>query len=351
MLTNTSSILVGPKMETNKEKRKDKDSIEENLSSTQGAGSSSNPDKNMGQMASSINRMHLTTVRLSGAARRKLKKLKEGKAQPDTGGFEQPGQVEHNPSTKGKSGTTKRLRPTSETPPAVRQNLKRPRGLSKPGVSFRDVLTATKMAIIKEEYPEAKLDGEEVRDILKEILRKTDGILEGEPLPLLRNFTVQDGVLIYFCDDETTCNWLKANLNGQKLKEGLTLKVMEARDLPKLVKVAFRTKDNETRDPKVLLKRMKMLNPGMKTEHWKVLDKQVDEVGQRLILLVDQDSAKVIKEANMAAYTGLDRGLFKILTNPYKQEKAGGLEMIESTGDDKAPESTEAMETQDDKIE
>jgi hypothetical protein len=45
-----------------------------------------------------------------------------------------------------------------------------------------------------------------------------------------------------------------------------------------------------------LLKRIKDLNPGPHTEHWRILDKQPGPKGQRLILLIDRDYHIAIKE-------------------------------------------------------
>ena len=101
-----------------------------------------------------------------------------------------------------------------------------------------------------------------------------------------------------------------------------------------------------TNDPMVLLHWMKILNPGLNTEYWKVLDRYSDSWGQRLILLVDQESAKVIKEAKMAAYTGMDSGQFKILSDPFKHEETQEAESGEASGGAEAT-IEEAMERQD----
>ena len=67
--------------------------------------------------------------------------------------------------------------------------------------------------------------------------------------------------------------------------------------------MAFKTKDI-----------IELMNPGIKTTYWKLIDRQADSKGQRLILLIDQESAKILKRMNLAAYTGEDKDLFKILS-------------------------------------
>jgi hypothetical protein len=44
--------------------------------------------------------------------------------------------------------------------------------------------------------------------------------------------------------------------------------------------------------------------PGLNTEHWKVLDRQSEPKGQRLILHIDQDSLVAIKSTGYKIFTG-----------------------------------------------
>jgi hypothetical protein len=72
------------------------------------------------------------------------------------------------------------------------------------------------------------------------------------------------------------------------------LKVTEARNLPKPVKVALSVRDNVAQTQDELLQWVKSLNPGLNTEHWKVLDKQSEPKGQIFIMLIDRDSLATI---------------------------------------------------------
>jgi hypothetical protein len=62
---------------------------------------------------------------------------------------------------------------------------------------------------------------------------------------------------------------------------------------------------------------LELLNPGINTTYWKLIEGQVDSKGQRLILHIDQESAKILKRMNLAAYTGVDKGHFKILSDSF----------------------------------
>ena len=322
--------------EPTRTKAGDRDSsVERNLS----------PDRDMGINASKLNRLHLDKPKLSGAARRRLKKARsrgEG-----TEGFMQSGPSSHASTSAPQTGpgTSKRTRTSSETPPSAKAKpTKRPRG-TEPGVSFREALASPKMAIIKTSYPEDKLTESDIQYVQEVILRKIDEAQSSESLPLLRTFSLQDGALIYYCENQDTCNWLQKNLDGVEIKDKSILKVVEAKDLPKPVKVAFRTRDLKTSDPKVLLRRMQLLNKGLQTEHWKVVDRQPDPKGQRLILLMDKKSAELITSLGLAAYTGVDRGQFKILSDP--GNKTGQETNLDEAAAKEGKDTTEPMETKD----
>ena len=99
--------------------------------------------------------------------------------------------------------------------------------------------------------------------------------------------------------------------------ETFVLKVMESKHLPKPMKMTFKTKDIITKNPEVLFLRLDLLSPGIKTTHWKLFDIQTDSKGEWLILLIDQESARILKRMNPAAYTGVDKGRLKILSDSY----------------------------------
>jgi hypothetical protein len=80
-----------------------------------------------------------------------------------------------------------------------------------------------------------------------------------------------------------------------RLESGTRLKATDARNLPKPVKVALRTRDKVAQNQEEQLKWIADLNPGLHTENWRVLDKQPESRGQRLILFIDQVSHTTIQ--------------------------------------------------------
>jgi hypothetical protein len=152
------------------------------------------------------------------------------------------------------------------------------------------------MAIFNDLYTEDKLnedDQQSILDVLREVLRRTPV----EELPHLKSYTcrLEGGALMYRCADQQSGQWLSKGINNHRLKTGTMLNVTEARNLPKPVKVALRVRDNVAQTQNELLQWVESLNPGLNTEHWKVLDKQSEAKGQRLIMHIDGDSLATIR--------------------------------------------------------
>jgi hypothetical protein len=136
------------------------------------------------------------------------------------------------------------------------------------------------------------------------------------------NPRLERGTVLYACADQRSVNWLVTGLYGFHIREGARLKAIDAKHLPKPIKMALRTNDKVATGTEELLKRIKSLNPGLHKENWRVLDSRDEHFGIRLILLVDRDTAKIIKGTSYKIFTGLSEGTFKLLSNP-KEEIRG----------------------------
>jgi hypothetical protein len=165
-------------------------------------------------------------------------------------------------------------------------------------------LTGFKIAIFRETYPEDKIT-EEAQDSILEILGEALRRISLEELPHLKSYRLKGGSLIYTCVDQQSGQWLIKTTDNHRLGSGGRLKATEAKNLPKPVKVALRVKENVARNQEELLQWIEQLNPGLHTEYWRVLDKQPDPKGQRLILLTDRDSYNTIKRTGYKILTGL----------------------------------------------
>jgi hypothetical protein len=95
------------------------------------------------------------------------------------------------------------------------------------------------------------------------------------------------------------------------LESGARLKATDAKNLPKPVKVALRIRDRVAQNQEELLKWIKNLNPGLHTEHWKMLNKQPEPKGLRLILFIDRDSYTCIRRTGHRFLQGSYRELLR----------------------------------------
>jgi hypothetical protein len=132
-------------------------------------------------------------------------------------------------------------------------------------------------------------------------------------LPHIKSYRLEGGALIYISADQQSGQWLVKAIDNQRLGIGARLKVTDARNLPKPVKVALRTRDKAAQTQEELLTWIKNLTPGLNTAHWKVLDKQSEPKGQRLILHIDQGSLAAIKSTGFKLFIGLLQGTVKVL--------------------------------------
>jgi hypothetical protein len=127
---------------------------------------------------------------------------------------------------------------------------------------------------------------------------------------------LETGTIFYACADQRSVYWLIAALHGYQIREGARLKATDAKHLPKPVKMALRTKDKVATGPEDLLKWIKSLNLGLHTENWRVLDSKDEPTGRRISLLVNRDTALIIKRTGYKIFTGLSEGTFKVLSDP-----------------------------------
>jgi hypothetical protein len=99
------------------------------------------------------------------------------------------------------------------------------------------------------------------------------------------------------------------------------LKATDSRNLPMPYKVALRTRDKVAQSRNELLCWIQNLNPALHTENWRVLGRQSEPKGQRLILHIDQDSLVAIQKTEYKIFTGVSQGTVKVLRDPEKKKK------------------------------
>jgi hypothetical protein len=108
------------------------------------------------------------------------------------------------------------------------------------------------------------------------------------------------------------------------LGSGARLKATDARNLPRPVKVALRTREKVVHTQDELQRWIKNLNQRLHTENWRILNKQSGPKGQRIILHIDRDPFLAIKKTGYKIVTGLSQGTVKVLKDPEAQHQKEG---------------------------
>uniref|UniRef100_T1HSW5 DUF4780 domain-containing protein n=1 Tax=Rhodnius prolixus TaxID=13249 RepID=T1HSW5_RHOPR len=238
------------------------------------SGGSCNADpletKALASVSQKLKGLHLTSRKQSGAQRKKLAKLKaaeagrewlpkkdwrerrrEQKSSSDVYQSEEQGEAPVATNGAGKEkevGVANTLSPkTGQTPKrpssevstayekATAQGSKRVKfPKEEPICSFRDSLSAHKMAIVLGSYPNDLLAMEQA-DLLQQKLVEQicrDKLIDGIR-PQFRSCFLSRGALIVICENEGTRLWLEKVVPELRVGKGATLKVGAAKDILK----------------------------------------------------------------------------------------------------------------------
>lgn len=181
--------------------------------------------------------------------------------------------------------------------------------------SYAEALSGERVAIIPAAFPAEKFLASYVGAIQKAVISRLLGA--PDPLPKITFGNIVGGALHISCGDKASSTWLSTAI-GEGEIAGLSFKVVDARDLPKPVKMAWKTKIVGVQDSKQLLELLQRRNPDLRTDEWKVVGTSVAEASTRRIILMDRESADVIRKAGYQLHSGIDVSTFKLLEDVEK---------------------------------
>jgi len=259
-----------------------------------------------------------STKRLSGAARRKLKRARMGEGSASRRDHREP----HARPQTSRSTPMKRHRSDGSTPKEARRTEKRSKVSTKVSTvkSFRDVVSGFRMAFIHED-PETFLSEEETGGIKSWILSSLDKLQKGEMYPRFADCRHRHGALHITCQDEATRDWLTLLLQQETPWEGAKLRFIDAKNLPKPIRTMVWIPGPQE-EPATLLNRIEKQNPEVSTKDWRVVDRKDDDKGQQLIVVMDQTSWDQLgKACNHRPYLNFSQVLFKALAKPKPEEE------------------------------
>jgi hypothetical protein len=197
-------------------------------------------------LAAGISTIGLQARKLFGAQQKKLmrgSRMREGtwsesKPARETPSFQDRGAA-------GSSGGVKRPHSDSSTPSAEQQQPKKSRSTSMQTTTYKESATGIKMAIIHRHHPEMTLDQNQADLIQEKLTDAVDVNPEGEAPPQCLYSRFAQDILTTACATEFTKAWLmRAVERLGELWEGMELKVVNFRELPKRPRVLVRIPGN-----------------------------------------------------------------------------------------------------------
>lgn len=123
------------------------------------------------------------------------------------------------------------------------------------------------------------------------------------------------GRLLLTCADEATREWLTIVVPELRPWEGASLKLVNAKDLPKpMTGVAW--VPNADLDPKKLVHRLELQNPQVGCGHWRVLNRKFEEKGQTVTFSFDRSSYEALKDSKCKLF--FDLGIIQLRVKDVK---------------------------------
>jgi hypothetical protein len=185
---------------------------------------------------------------------------------------------------------------------------------------YKETATGVKMAIIHRRHSEMILDQTQADIIEEKLTDAVDVNPEGEAPPQFLYSIFGHGILTTTCANESTKVWLMRKVEGLgELWEGMELKVVDFKDLPKRPRVLVRIPG--TMEVTKFMSRLRIQNPKLNTANWAFLSRKVVGREQTLALSIDPDSFKALAGENFKAFWGMRRVIFRNLEDDKEESK------------------------------
>lgn len=246
--------------------------------------------------------------RLSGAQKKKLareKKMAEGTW------VEKP-----KPKQRGEKRQSQRME-QDVAPKAARKE-------GPEGITFKEALTAVKMAVILEGHPLERLSEEQALDleflITEKISRNEEGFV-----PTFLSCRLENGALIINCADLGSSKWLEQIVVEINPWQEQTLLVGEARKLVRTTKIIAKLpKVCSKLESKEVLRKIEAQNGGLTPTEWNILHRKNEPSGQTIVLSVPELDAATLGKRGYKFYIGLHQVQAKVLDKPSKNDGGEG---------------------------
>lgn len=211
-------------------------------------------------------------------------------------------------------GHHKRYRAESATPPSAETDRKKQRReppvatvtSEKVALSYKDSVTAIKMAVVISDYPVSKLTKEQGSMIEMALMEKLHRLEDGS-YPIFSGTYIERGALIISCANVNTAKWLEKVVSEVKpLGEEVALIAGDRKVVLRATKVLFRAPAQLVGlSPDRICEHLNNQNPTLKVTEWTKLSVKDDPKGKIFVFLIDDECLGALKASNFNVHVGL----------------------------------------------
>jgi len=205
------------------------------------------------------------------------------------------------------TGPSKRQRSAGGTPEG---QAKRPKQVVQLGYA-RVAREGLRVAVVCKNYLESQISKENFLDIQRAIGRLVDELPEEGLTPRLIDSYWAKGAAIMICHNESTKDWLAARVPTLMAWEGSRLKLVGLDALPTYKRVVAWF-PGPAEDAERYLLRLRRLNQGLNTRHWRVYECREESNGVRLVLSIDAASVSVLEGLGWRLFSGVGQATFSL---------------------------------------
>jgi hypothetical protein len=168
------------------------------------------------------------------------------------------------------------------------------------------------MTIVCEVHTGTQISRENFADIQWAIGQFVDEVPEDGFTPRLADTYWAKGAATMVCQDHKNSDWLTAKVPTLVTWEGSRLKMVGLDALPTYRRVAAWL-PGPMEDTQRYFQRLRRLNPGLNTRHWRVYERREEPNGVRLVLSVDTASVAALEGMKWRPFSGVGQATFSVL--------------------------------------
>ena len=181
------------------------------------------------------------------------------------------------------------------------------------GETYREALTAVKMAVLLEGHPNKRLSEEQSTDLELLITEKISKNEEGFA-PTFLSCRLENGAFIINCADAESSKWLERTVSQINPWKEQKLLVGEAKKLVRTTKIIAKLPRVCAKlDSKEIMRKIEAQNGGLTPTEWSILHTKNDPSGQTIVLNVPELDAATLGARGYKFYIGLHQVQAKVL--------------------------------------